>query len=127
MNRNMQWNLLDLIANRRRTGAIEGAASQRRYIEAELKATHASIGLMLAASPVIIYTTQADGDFTCKYISDNVRTIFGYAPEEMTADPKHWPHNLHPEDAPRVIDTVKALVEQGGGTVEYRFRHRDGH
>jgi PAS domain S-box-containing protein len=33
---------------------------------------------------------------------------------------------LHPQDASRVIDKVPALIEQGGGTLEYRFRHRDG-
>ena len=25
-----------------------------------------------------------------------------------------------------MIDKVPALIEQGGGTLEYRFRHRDG-
>ncbi len=51
----------------------------------------------------------------------------GYAPEEMTTDPKCWPERLHPEDAPRVFDELPPLIEQGGGTVAYRFRHRDGH
>ena len=81
---------------------------------------------MLAESPVVIYTTEATGDFNCKYVSENVRTILGYAPEEVTADPKHWPHHLHPDDAPSVMETVEALIAQGHGTVQYRFRHRDG-
>ena len=45
----------------------------------------------------------------------------------MTTDPKCWPDRLHPEDAPRVLDELAALIKQGHGTVEYRFRHRDGH
>ena len=45
----------------------------------------------------------------------------------MIFDPKHWPANLHPQDASRVIDKVSALIEQGGGVLEYRFRHHDGH
>ena len=27
----------------------------------------------------------------------------------------------------RVIDEIAPLIKRGGGTVEYRFRHRDGH
>src|ERR1051326_4371720 len=51
----------------------------------------------------------------------------GYSPQEMIADPKCWSGNLHPDDAPRVFDEMRPLIERGGGTVEYRFRHRDGH
>ena len=94
---------------------------------AEAKATHDRLQHMLAASPAVIYTTQATGDFACTFVSDNLRSIFGYAPDEMITDPKHWPANLHPQHAAQVIDKVSALIERGGGTVEYRFRHRDGH
>ena len=82
---------------------------------------------MLAASPAIIYTTKATGDYSCTFVSENLRAIFGFTPEEMIVDPKHWPANLHPQDASRVIDKVSALIEQGGGVLEYRFRHHDGH
>ena len=82
---------------------------------------------LLAVSPAIIYTTQASGDFACTFVSQNLRAIMGYSPEEMTTDPKCWPGHLHPEDAPRVFEEMRPLIERGGGTVEYRFRHRDGH
>jgi PAS domain S-box-containing protein len=85
------------------------------------------IGQMLAASPAVIYTTKASGRYACTFVSENIRAIVGYSPEEMTTDPKHWPDNLHPQDAPHVIDKVTGLLQQGGGTVEYRFRHRQGH
>jgi hypothetical protein len=44
----------------------------------------------------------------------------------MTTDAKCWPDKLHPEDAQRVFSELGPLIEQGGGTVEYRFQHRDG-
>ena len=89
-------------------------------------AAHERLGHMLAASPAVIYTTKATGDFGCTFVSENLRTIIGYAPAEMVTDPKHWPGNLHPQDAPRVFDKMSAMIERGGGTVEYRFRHRNG-
>lgn len=93
----------------------------------ELKAARQRLQYLLAASPAIIYTTKASGSYACTFISENLRSIMGYAPEEMTTDPKCWPERLHPEDAPSVFNELPPLIARGGGTVTYRFRHRDGH
>jgi PAS domain S-box-containing protein len=99
----------------------------RQRVRALEKATGLGLRQLLAASPAIIYTTQASGDYRCTFVSENLRAIMGYSPEEMTTDPKTWADHLHPEDAPRVLKEMGPLIERGGGTVEYRFRHRDGH
>jgi PAS domain S-box-containing protein len=44
----------------------------------------------------------------------------------MVEDPGFWSMRLHPEDAARVFEQMAPLVEKGGGTVEYRFRHCNG-
>ena len=110
----------ELTALRQRVRALEAEASG-----------HARSGStrqdLLSASPAIIYTTKASDDFGCTFISENLRAIMGYSPEEMTTDPKTWPEHLHPEDAPRVFDEMAPLMQRGGGTLEYRFQHRDGH
>src|SRR5262249_55854876 len=38
-----------------------------------------------------------------------------------------WLKRLHPDDASRVFDELAKLIGQGGGAIEYRFRHRRGH
>src|SRR5262245_15865659 len=124
---NLHWSAFNPFSLRPQADAKACPKAEGRDNESELKDALARVGHMLAASPAVIYTTQTTGDYGCTFVSDNLRTIFGYAPEEMIADPKHWPDNLHPQDAARVIDKVTALIERGGGTVEYRFRHRDGH
>jgi adenylate cyclase len=101
--------------------------TQRRTIEIELSATRQRLQYLLAVSPAIIYTTKVSGDYGCTFISENLRAIMGYSPEEMTTDPKCWPDHLHPEDAPRVFEKLPPMIERGGGTIEYRFRHREGH
>jgi PAS domain S-box-containing protein len=104
------------------------ASNGRSTIESELIDTRQRMQYLLAVSPAIIYTTQASGDgYACTFVSANLRAIMGYLPEEMTTDPKCWPERLHPDDAPRVIAELPPLIEQGGGTVSYRFRHRNGH
>src|SRR4249920_2306001 len=82
---------------------------------------------LVGASPAIIYTTQVSGDYACTFVSDNLDSIMGYAPWEMRDDKKFWVKRLHPDDANRVFGEMDGLIRQGGGALEYRFRHRDGH
>jgi PAS domain S-box-containing protein len=101
--------------------------AERQGAEAELLDSRQRLEYLLAASPAIIYTTKVSGDYGCTYVSANLYSIMGYTPEEMTTDPKSWPARLHQEDAPRVLDECPRLVALGGGSLEYRFQHRDGH
>jgi PAS domain S-box-containing protein len=117
----------ELAALRQRVGALEASVAERQAIETELKEARQRLQYLLAVSPAIIYTTHASGDYACTFVSENLQAIMGYAPEEMTTDPKCWPARLHPDDAPRVFQEMFPLIERGGGTVEYRFRHQEGH
>ncbi len=112
---------------RRRVDGLEAFEGERAAIQTELSGTRQRLQYLLAVSPAIIYTTHASGDYACTFVSENLHTIMGYSAEEMTTDPKCWPDRLHPEDAPRVFGELAPLIGQGGGSVEYRFRHRDGH
>ena len=82
---------------------------------------------VLAVCPAIIYTTQASGEFECTFVSENIEQILGYTQREMRDDPDFWTSHIHPQDQRRVVSEVFRLIPTGGGTLEYRFRHRDGH
>jgi PAS domain S-box-containing protein len=99
----------------------------RKAVELELKETHVRLQHVLAVCPAIIYSTQASGDFACTFVSESSREIMGHTPQEILEDTDFWTTHLHPQDARHVLADVFRLVGQGGGTVEYRFRHRDGH
>jgi PAS domain S-box-containing protein len=106
-----------------------GVASREGGLEAAqpgLSEERRRLQHLLTVSPAIIYSTHAAGDFACTFVSENIRTIMGFAPEEMIADPKYWPDRLHPEDGPRVFAELPPLIASGGGAVVYRFRHSDG-
>jgi PAS domain S-box-containing protein len=98
---------------------------RRRTLE-ELSGARQRLQHLLAVSPAVIYSTYASGDFAYTFVSENIRTITGFAPEDMLTDPKCWPDRLHPEDGPRVFEELTPLIERGGGTLVYRFRHADG-
>jgi PAS domain S-box-containing protein len=120
--------LVDELAGlRQRINDLEAFESERKAIAKELKGTRQRLQYLLAVSPAINYTTKASGDYACTFVSENLRAIMGYGPQEMTTDPKGWPDHLHPDDASRAFGEMLPMINRGGGTVEYRFRHRDGH
>lgn len=81
----------------------------------------------VAASPAVIYTTtQTDDGFACRFVSESLNSTTGYLPGEMRDDPNFWAKHVDPEDAKRVFADVERLIGQGGGTLEYRFRHKRG-
>lgn len=119
--------LLAEVARLREQIAELEARNETSQSESELKSAQERFEHLLASSPAIIYTTLASGTYACTYVSENIRSIMGFSPSEMTTDAKCWPDQLHPDDAERVLSELGPLIEQGGGTVEYRFRHRNGH
>lgn len=116
----------ELAKRRRRIAELEALQAEPSAIEDELRGARQRFHYLLSVSPAIIYTTHASGDFACTFVSENVRSILGTAPEEMTTDAKYWPDRLHPDEAESVFRELPPLIEKGGGTVEYRFRHSDG-
>ncbi len=121
----------DLREHKREQEALQRARDElEERIEertTDLKMARERFHYLLTVTPGIIYTNKGSGDFACTFVSDNVDPIMGFSAWEMLEDPGFWFSRLHPDDAPRVAKEVRPLLEFGGGTLEYRFRHRDGH
>ena len=82
---------------------------------------------VLSVCPAIIYATKASGDFGCVFVSENINQILGFTQQDMLDDPDFWTSHIHPQDQRRVLSEVVRLIGEGGGSLEYRFQHRDGH
>ncbi len=52
---------------------VEHALGERMALMNDLQS-------LVAASPAVIYTTRASGDFACTFVSENLKTTMGYAP-----------------------------------------------
>jgi len=100
---------------------------EKKTIVTELQEARERLQYLFAVSPAIIYTNKASGDYACTFVSENLKSIMGYTPREMLDDPNFWASHLHPEDAARVFSDVHRLIDKRGGTIEYRFRHRQRH
>jgi PAS domain S-box-containing protein len=121
----------DLRERKRAEEALQKAHDElERHVEertAELKEARGRLQYLLTVTPGIIYTNQLSKGFRCTFISQNVEPIMGFSTWEMLEDSEFWTNRLHHDDAQRVFAEMPALIDKGGGTVEYRFRHRDGH
>ena len=79
---------------------------------------------VLFMSPSIIYVLRAEaGSFVPVWISDNIRRVFGYSPEDALSA-EWWNDRIHPED--RLRDSGQPFKDQTHSTREYRIRHKNG-
>ena len=68
-----------------RNATRERDARARRQLREAQAASQESLARLLSASPAVIYSFKASGDFAPTFISDNVVDVFGYAPAEYLA------------------------------------------
>lgn len=127
MGNDTRWSLLDEFGRRQQSALPPTPDVERRDVEIELKAANERLEHVLAVCPAIIYTTQASGDYLCTFVSENIEELLGYTQREMRDDPDFWTTHIHPQDTRRVMSDLFRMIPQGGGNLEYRFRHRDGH
>ncbi len=98
-----------------------------RQCMAEVKAAaEERLARLLDASPAVIYSFAATGDFAPTFVSANIERLFGYHPDEYLHNPNFWRERVHPDDLARVESEVESLFATGRQAVEYRFRRKDG-
>ena len=82
---------------------------------------------LVHASPAVLYSCNVAGDCGTIAVTENVRAVLGYTPEDFMGDPSFWAVRIHPEDSARVFEGMPELFREGGQVVTYRFRHALGH
>lgn len=74
--------------------------------------------------PVVIYTCKAKDDFASTFITEGVRHLWGYDPEEFLKDKNFWIDRVHPEDVARVRAGFALLPETGQAQLRIPFSQR---
>lgn len=99
--------------------------TERKRTETALKEMQKRLEHVVFSNPAVIFTSAVEDNRIrdISWISDNVREIMGYTPEEALAG-NWWFGNIHPEDRNRVRDNIhRTLPAQGHAIDEYRFRY----
>jgi len=116
----------DIIEQVLDTAAQEREEAARQRIAEEQGAARERLTQLLSASPAVIYSFKASGNYVPTFVSVNIETLFGYAPREYLDNPNFWRERVHPDDLQRVETEVSDLLKNGKHALEYRFRCKDG-
>ena len=106
-------------------GVQEDITERKQTADAK-RAAEERLGRLVSASPAVIYSARASGDFGATFLTPNVTEQVGYPASAFLEEPSFWTDNIHPEDQAKVLDELATLFEREHLTHEYRFRRRDG-
>ncbi|MCK5431751.1 MAG: PAS domain-containing protein, partial [Gammaproteobacteria bacterium] len=81
---------------------------------------------LMPFTPSVIYSFEVTGDNNATFVSENIKDLLGYKPEEYLDDRNFWVEKLHPDDKDRILREFPNLWETGMFEQEYRFRKKDG-
>ena len=100
--------------------------TERGLAETRLRETEARYRSLVEQVPVAIYRQEIEHNGAVSYISPQIESLTGYAPEEY-ADPTFWVRTMHPEDRQRVLAEDERTDRTGEPfRVEFRKITRDG-
>ena len=105
---------------------LRRTTNQLEETEQKLRKANERLRSILSKNPGIIYACGVGGDWPCIFISENVRTVFGYEPHEFINDTKFWITHIYPEDIPLVLNKLPLILEKDCFCHEYRFMHKNG-
>ncbi|MBU0674116.1 MAG: PAS domain-containing protein [Proteobacteria bacterium] len=119
--------LLEELANNLSYG-IQSRRDSREaeFVQAELARTNEQLNLLLDSLPIIPFTRTAEPDFPFSHMSNVVKEITGYTPEQFLQDPRFWEKHLFPEDRSLAISCLEKLRKEDEWKGEYRFQVADG-
>jgi PAS domain S-box-containing protein len=100
--------------------------SERKKAEIAISTANARLNYLLAASPAVLFSFEATGNYKPTFISANIKELFGYDTDDYLSDPSFVSDRVHPEDKEHVNAGLGKLYETGELTNENRFRLADG-
>ena len=100
--------------------------TERKQVEAKLREAETRYRSLVEQVPAAIYRQEIEHEGAISYISPQIESLTGYAPEEY-ADPTFWVRTMHPEDRQRVLAEDERTDRTGEPfRVEFRMITREG-
>lgn len=108
--------------------AISRDITDRLRTEAGLQEAEHRYRTLVEQVPAVIYISKSlKSPDSTDYVSPQIETLLGYAPEDFIENPELWREVLHPEDRDRVFGKATRAAETGEPfNAEYRMLSRDG-
>lgn len=100
--------------------------SERKAAEEALNEARSRLEVAVRASGIGFWSWEvATNQF---YLSPEFKSQLGFGEESASDDYRFWQTRVHPDDLPRVMETlsIRARKPAGDFELEYRMLHRDG-
>lgn len=111
-----------------RVGGVTEDITSARAARVQLEVTAGRLQQVLATSPVILAALRLEpgGRAVPFWVSENVFTILGYRPEDLTGNASWWSDGIHPDDRDAAMAASARIWSCDSNTHEYRFRSASG-
>ncbi|MDD3050673.1 MAG: PAS domain S-box protein [Candidatus Cloacimonetes bacterium] len=80
---------------------------------------------LFSQGPVITILLKPDENRTIKYVSENIREILGYKPDEIIDSEIGFFDIIHPEDLVNIKKLIKSSLANNHGSLEKSYRLKD--
>ena len=105
--------------------AVRGVVINSRDVT-EVRRMETRLRHITASSPAVLFAMTIENDFMSDvWMSDNVRDLLGFEPEDARKL-SWWMDNLHPDDSAAVVSKISGLYENDVYAHEHRVRRKDG-
>lgn len=99
----------------------------RKQAEEELRESKRRLAILIDSLPGIAFSCAADPQWSMKYLSEGCVEVTGYKSQELLGDGFSYNAITHPEDLPRVLNSIdEAVAEKQHYVVEYRISTKSG-
>lgn len=100
--------------------------TEHKLDQIALDSTKSRLHHLLSSSPVVIFSCKPSDDFKITFISENVRAMTGYEPQQFLDNSAFQGEHIHPEDSPQTIVEFTNVLTRGKNHREYRFLTKNG-
>jgi PAS domain S-box-containing protein len=110
-----------------RIAYLAGIATEQKRSQDALLASEERFQRAAAAMAGFVYENDLRADHVKRF--EGPEGTFGFRADELGTGLDWWLSRVYPDDLPRVTQAFQSALESDatGYSMEYRFRHRDGH
>jgi PAS domain S-box-containing protein len=100
--------------------------TERKQAEAAALASTGRLNFILEQTQAIIFTSGLKDDASMTFVSQSIRELLGYDPQELIENHVVWLSFVHPDDAGQWQLRLDDLKQTGQTTWQARVRHANG-